>query len=177
MGLSKLPFVSSLQSRCVFQGGWPNAYSKEGDPGHVLQIQNWDTEMLSLWTTSKLPCGYCFSPLPLPCGSGASLIVCHPWVRSHVMLGLALEASGSFRSSFHSFLWVCCVLWGPGHCVWWFKKVTWREQVSNDGSIRRRRPWMIAWLAKKDLGALGDGLVKIPWQKLEGCSCVIMVKY
>lgn len=135
---------------CLF----PQAAKQICVPGKVIQVVfcRFINEILRcslnhIWISH----GHYFPSLPRPCGSGSSLSVYHHWVCSRVMPGLVSEASWSFRSSFHSFLWICSPLWGPGHCVWWFKKVNWCEQVLNDGSIRRRRPrcpglrWLIDW--------------------------------
>lgn len=33
------------------------------------------------------------------------------------------------------------------------------------------------WIGKWGLRSMEGGPVKIPWQRLEGCSCVIVMKY
>lgn len=33
------------------------------------------------------------------------------------------------------------------------------------------------WIGKWGLRSTESGPVKIPWQRLEGCSCVIVMKY
>lgn len=140
--------------------------------------------MLSLWTASKLPCSHCVLSLPLPRASGSGWTVYHHWMNSHGMPGLVWEASWSFRSSFRFFVFffdvlhtsrprTLCIMVEEGELTWtgveWWKH---QEKVA-----KLQRTWVITWLAKRDLGALGDGPEKIPWQKLEGCSCVIGMKY